>query len=264
MMIKTLRFCMSLIVAHLVIGSPAFAQNPVGQAAPEYLNFGQFETIVPADRLSFFDRLKWAGMKFVNAPAADRIASLYEYDTNSANQNTDCSDTKLRSHHALLIDQKISTSEMISVAKSGDMESSFKTTCALNDVISELNQRQWVSKAMLDGILGRNNCQQLVESAPDVAPVWHEFSFSNSCELRDILLNLDDDTVAWSLANDPKLRSIIESATTNTDPSTAPGLRVIVDDQFFAASSQKQYFAECKFQTDNQNDNFSLCGTIVH
>ena len=261
---KTPRFCISLIVAHLFIGSPAFAQNPVGQAAPEYLNFDQFETIVPADRLSFFDRLKWAGMKFVNAPAADRIVSLYEYDMNSANQHTDCSDTRLQSHHALLIDQQISTSEMISVVESSDIESSSRTTCALNEVISELNQRQWVSKTMLDGILGRNNCQQLVESVPGVAPVWHEFSFSNSCELRDALLDLDYDTVVWSLANDPKLRSIIESQTTNTDPSTAPGLRVIVDDQFFAASSQKQYFAECKLQANRQNDNFSLCGSVVH
>lgn len=255
---KTLGLCISLIVAHLFTGSSAFAQSPADQTVPEYLDFSQFETIVPADRLGFFDSLKWAGMKFVNAPAANRIVALYEYDARGAIEGTSCSDKRFQSHHALIVDRKVSAREMIEIVEETTLSDG---ACQQVDIVAELNRNQWVSKKTLTAIL--DECPQLSNSVPEAAPVWYELSFSNSCELRDILSDLDYDTVVWSPANDPKLRSIVESRATSTDSNNASGPRVIVTDRFFAASSQKRYFAECRFLADPQTDNLSLCGTVV-
>ncbi len=46
----------------------AFAVAQTETATSPYLDFGEFKTVVDADKVDALDKLKWAGMQFVNAP----------------------------------------------------------------------------------------------------------------------------------------------------------------------------------------------------
>ena len=256
MMAKAARFFIPVILALLFAPSTVFAQISAPKATPQYLDFTQFSTIVSADQLSFLDKLKRAGMKFVNAPAEKRVVSLYEYSKKDF-ENYECSDKQLQEHHALLVAQLISkTSD--NAARSVDPRDE-KT---LNKLKAMLKAAPWLTREDLEH--AEFEPETLQRLGIKAEPVWHEIAFSNSCELQKMVVDLDYKAVGWHVVDDPKLRSIIQSRVDTSMSASAFKPGVIATTSFFSKSSgQRQYFAECQPNHKLKAVGASLCDKVL-
>ena len=234
---RTRRSRITFLFSSLFATSVLFAQPPDDTAASAFLDFGRFSTIAPADQLGFLDRLKWAGMIFVNAPAAKRIVSLYDYTRQDITDNQ-CSSNRMQDHHALLVTSLVPTDAAIeAISSRPDYDSSVQ-----NRALLELEERAWITEAALVNLLPDISDSNNV---PKSEPVWYELSFSNSCELQRIIENLDYDDFTWRLVDDPKLRSIIQTGLDEAGQAASIQERIIITEPLFPASS-RQYFAECE------------------
>ena len=227
------------VVVPLFASCVVFAQPRADTTTAPFLDFKQFSTIAPADQLGFLDKLKWAGMKFANAPAAKRVVSLYEYGSDAIADVT-CSTDRLRDHHALIVTRMVPTSSVIATLETyGDASSDPIKTNELITQLSDPQENTWIAKSELAKHLPHD--PTLLDQVADPEPVWGELSFSNSCELREIAADLDYDAVTWHMVDDAKLRSLVPSE--RNDTTTA---KFIVTDSFFPEQTEiKQYFAEC-------------------
>lgn len=249
---RTRRFRITFVFSSLFATSVSFAQPSADTTTSAFLDFGRFSTIAPADQLSFLDRLKWAGMIFVNAPAARRIVSLYDY-TRQDIVNNQCSNNRMQDHHALLVASLVPTNAAIeailSQQNSGNNDQ--------NLVLPELTGRAWVTETELADLLPNVSGS---DDVPQPELVWNELSFSNSCELQQIIENLDYDDFTWHLVDDPKLRSIIQAESNEAAQDASIQERIIVTEQLFPASSRRrQYFAECEPSSQHQLAGNSIC-----
>ena len=145
---KTMRSIAALVFVLLLVPNAAFAQPlAVGSETP-YLDFGQFSTVAPEDQLSFLDKLKWAGMNIVGAPAAGGIVSLYEYDSAEIKM-APCSQGPLQDHHALLVwRQQVQNSDADTQSQGNGAangfepvwgELSFSNACELQEALAQNN-----------------------------------------------------------------------------------------------------------------------------
>ncbi len=89
-------------------------------------------------------------------------------------------------------------------------------------------------------------------------PVWHELAFSNACQLKQTIADLDVKDIMWQQIHNPKLLSIAQLPTFSTTDAV-PTPKIIVPVRVFADEAQK-YFAECMPSTDNPPVHRSLCG----
>ena len=258
MMKRTRQSRIPLYFALLFATNALFAQ-PTGDNPPSaYLDFGEFSSIAPADRLGFLDRLKWAGMIFVNAPAARRVVPLYDY-TREGIGNADCSSDRIQDHRALFVTSLVPTDDVIAAlqaiqANSGNEAGSH------DDVLSGLEEGSWVEDSVLRNLLqpgGESSSPPLDVPEPEL--VWHEFSISNSCELQQSIADLDYGALTWHSVDDPKLRTIIQSGPSENNPRE----RIIMAEQLFPESALNgQYYAECKPSNELQLADDSLCDTV--
>lgn len=253
MNIGTAHSCIVLVFFALFTAGTTSAQTPDGNSTYAYLGFSQFTTIKAANKLRFFDRLKWAGMVFVNAPAAKRVAALYEYKNNEI-ASADCSDNELRDQFALLVTQLVPTEAVLAnheaqIREAGSLEFTLRDT-------------PWLTRAGLKDLLP-NELKEISDEAP-TEPVWHELSFSNSCDLKETITSLDYQTLTWSRAENPKLRSIIRSGAESLTRETSFKAQVILASPLFSKQAvQKQYFAQCKPVNDLRHARTLLCGARI-
>lgn len=143
---KTMRSIAALAFVLLLVPKAALAQ-PVPETP--YLDFGQFSTVASEDQLGLVDKLWWAGMNFVGAPAAGEVVSLYEYGSAEITVAS-CSQDPLQDHHALLVrrqqaqdeDPKAQSQEN-GVANDGSElvwgELSFSNACDLQEALTNSN-----------------------------------------------------------------------------------------------------------------------------
>lgn len=99
------------------------------------------------------------------------------------------------------------------------------------DILDSLSDESpWITEGTLGDILNRSGADNLedIVSIPEPVPVWRELSFSNSCELRDILDDLDQPPPEWHVVDDPKLFSIIQADADNDDDEGAFNPHIIV------------------------------------
>ena len=250
----------SFFFSCLFATSTLFAQPPADTTTSAYLDFGRFSTIAPADQLGFLDKLKWAGMIFVNAPAARRVVSLYDY-TKRDIMAADCSSDRIRNHHALLVASLVPTDAVIAALDAIEQNSGNKDGDH-DDVLSGLRGRSWVAQedpALKTLLQEGNDSSSALLNVPEPELVWHEFSFSNSCELRELIESLNYDDLHWRFVDDPKLRSVIQSVS----DSDAQEERIIVAERLFPeATRSRQYFAECEPSSELPLADGSLCDTM--
>ena len=247
---QAMRPRMLFVVAPLFASSVLFAQPPADTTTAPYLDFKQFSTIAPADRIGFLDQLKWAGMKFANAPAAKRIVSLYEYSSDTI-ADVSCSDDRLRDHHALVVTKMIPIDSVIAA-----LPSDAENTPALKEQLADPQKNPWITNSALQELL--KNGSILPSRVTTPMPVWGELSFSNSCELQKIAANLDHDAVTWHMVDNPKLLSVIQS-----EPNGATPAKIIVTDSFFPKQTgMKQYFAECVPANERPFVGSSYCDAV--
>ena len=227
--------------------------NPQGYAA--YLDFRQFSTIVSADQIGFLLNLKRVGMKIVNAPAEKRVVSLYKYKKEDFAKYK-CSDEQLKEHHALLVAQVVSKTS-IDAASSVDPRD--KKT--LSKLKAMLKATAWITHEDLEHTgVEPKTLQRLGIKAE---PVWYELTFSNSCELQKMIVDLDYKTVDWHIVDDPKLRSIIRSGVDTHMSAKAFKPSVIAATSFFSKNyGKKQYLAECQLNYKFKTAGTSLCGKV--
>lgn len=253
----------SRIPLHFVLlfaTSALFAQPAGGNPPSAYLDFGEFSSIAPADRLDFLDWLRWAGMIFVNAPAARRIVPLYDYASERI-ENADCSSDRIQDHRALFVTSLVPTDAVIA-ALQAIPSSSGSEPGNHGDVLSRLEEGSWIDpedpdlQALIQSMSGASPTPSDV---PEPELVWHEFSISHSCELRESIADLDYGALTWHSVDDPKLRTIIQSGPGGDDPQE----RIIVAEQLFPESALNgQYYAECKPSDELRLAGDSLCDTV--
>ena len=247
---------MLFIVVSLFASSVLFAQPPADTSADSFLDFSQFSMIAPADRLGFLDHLKWAGMRFVNAPAARRVVSLYEYSSDAI-ANVTCSDDRLRDHHALVVTELVPTNSVIVALESH--RSGQSTAGNIEELIRQLPDPEvnpWMTTSGLQDFLQKD--PSLPNNVSDPMPVWGELSFSNSCELQQMVEDLDYDAVTWHPVDNPKLRSFIQS-----EPDQTTSAKIIATGSFFPEHIETaQYFAECLPANERPHVGSSYCDTV--
>lgn len=255
------RVRMLAVFAPLFVSSALFAQPPSDTTTTSFLDFGQFSTIAPADRLSFLDQLKWAGMMFVNAPAAKRVVSLYEYSSDTI-ASAGCSDDRLRDYRALVVTRLVPADSVIAALEYSRADQS-ATGSAENSSIEELMRQlsgpqvnPWITESMLQNLLRDNPSLTNEDLVP--TPVWGEISFSNSCELQQMVANLDHDAITWHLVDNPKLLSFIQSASDQATPA-----KIIATNSFFPEHTEMtQYFAECVPANQRPHVGRSYCDAV--
>lgn len=251
-------FPIPIVFVCLFVTSSVFAQPPLPKATPHYLDFGQFSTVVSTDQLDFLDKVKWAGMKFVAAPAKKGVVAIYKYNKEDFAKYK-CSDKQLREHHALVVARLVSRTKVDLVLK-GSTDPSAQQ--ALNALMNTPKTTRWLSFADLKQDAKREKA--LKQLGVKAQPVWHELTFSNSCELRKMLDNLDYKVIDWHVVDDPKLRWLIQSGVDTPIAMNAFKPSVIATTSLFSGSSgQKQFFAECQSKYRYRTKDDSLCGKVL-
>ena len=255
MITQTARFFLPVVLIPLLATSTALAQTTTSKIKPEYLDFSQFATIVSAEEVGLGKQFKWAGMKFVNAPAEKRVISLYKYAKEDI-ADYKCSDKRLQNHYALLVGQLIPKASVNS-ARADDPKEQSKLK-ALKGIA---NAKQWLTNA--DLMNSKLNVATLQKLGIRAEPVWYELTFSNSCELKKMLVDFDYKSVDWHVVHDPKLRSIIQSKAVPLmlHKTFTPSVIAAVS-LFEKSSGKKQYFAECQSKTDREAVETSLCKKV--
>lgn len=74
---------LGLVMGLALTMNMAISQNITDALEYRTSSFGQLRTILNVNELSFFWMIKYAGMRLVNAPAAERVLSLYGYAMDS-------------------------------------------------------------------------------------------------------------------------------------------------------------------------------------
>lgn len=225
------------------------AQNET--IVPAYLNFEQFRTVVDADKLGFYGTLKYAGMKFVNAPAAGRVVSLYEYDAESIVVNSSCSG-EYKSEYALLVNWAV-PSKAVEARWSPDMlgetteQAEWASDVWEEDLHKMLVDRDWILVETLSSYDSEGKLKGII---PEPVPVWYEVPFVNACELQRSVENLDDGAWNWNQVSDDKLKRIAEypwvNKGENHDAWPVHSTHVIVTEPISEAGDYVEYFAECQ------------------
>ena len=260
-------FLMALFLIPLLATGDVCAQSPDGEGASSYLDFRQFSTIVPADKISFLDKLKLAAMRIVKAPALKEVVALYEYTTDNIDASQ-CSNAQFQDHYALLVAQGYEKESVDPVlANIGNSEES-REVSLLEAELAALDPDEWITRPNLEsafGPVGQSPDNMLWSHVvPGPEPVWREVSFANSCDLQRVVRDLDRAVGGWRPVSDPKLRSIFESGANSDDNNNASAARVIVAHPFFAESSEpKNYLAECEPAYVRNSAGASLCGTVL-
>ena len=195
-------------------------------------------------------------MILVNAPAARRVVSLYEY-TRQGIRDADCSSDRIQDHRALFVTSLVPTDAVIA-ALQAIQSSSGSEAGNHGDVLFRLEEGSWVDPEDLQNLLqpGSDSSSAPLD-VPEPELVWHEFSISNSCDLQQSIADIDYGALTWHSVDDPKLRTIIQY-----EPED-PQERIIVVEQFFPESAlNREYYAECKPSNELQLTGDSLCDTV--
>lgn len=224
MIAKTVRLGVLVVLIPLFAARSGIAQDLPPATVPQYPDFSKFSTVVPADQLGFFDRLRLAGMKFVKAPAVKRIVPLYKYSKEDIVRSK-CSRDTMRDRRALVFAQLIPVDRDSSVGsgeREGDGSSETRTASRWREPGSDQDARG------------------------TAVPVWYGLRFSDSCDLREQIKGLEVRGVDWQIAGSPTLRSIIRGEGTTAQAGNTSTLGLISTEPFTLAGNNKpQYLAEC-------------------
>lgn len=237
-----------MFVGFLLVMNVAIGQDEV--QAPAHLNFEQFSTVVRADEVSFLTTLKWAGMILVNAPAADRVVTLYEYEAGSMGLG-DCSESGYSSDHALLVNWAIPATAMIAALEEAGVSLDSEQWDLSRGAPQALGDGEWVTVGTLVATLDSHNIDEgyWSEVFPEPSPVWHELPFASSCGLQETVATLDDSALVWQPVLDQKLKAIarfpdiVDGGAAGALPPISP--RVFVTRALEGPVETAQYFAEC-------------------
>ena len=235
MRMPMLLFALPAIISPLLLADGASGQ-PIPNE-PDYLNFEQFRNIVDADQISWLTKLKWAGMKYVDAPNANRVVPLFGYD-GQAIVDSKCTDDFNSKNRALLVNWAIDSGTVANAR-------------AAAGGVPLQNDERWYTLDHLETTNG--NDVEWSEFGP--VPVWEEVWFSSSCHLQEVVANLDDANLSWYPVQDDKLRWIIE----NGSADNGYPVKVIVPDNLFESESADHYFAECVREPRGQKGVDKLC-----
>ena len=237
-------------VAILVISTmlfPVVGGNEVhGQSAPEspnYLDFGQFSHIVDSDEVGLWTKLKWAGMKYVDAPNANRVVSIYEYDANAISEGQ-CTDEPRDKTHALLVNWAIENEELARIIEDNGWQM----------LPASLSDTEWVTKDQLDSLAMSEHASDFDWSAlaESFHPVWDEVWFANSCDLQRTVSRVADANfvgLQWQPVSDDRLRWVADVYGIDNLFADDPPGKVIVADKVFEHRDVDHYFAECGAST---------------
>lgn len=249
---KVLRSCILSVTVNLFTAGILSAQVSTDVTKPAYLGFEQFSTVAIADRLGFLDKVIWAGMNFVYAPAAKRIVPLYEYNSEDI-AKADCSADKHRTQRALLatwlvpkkaVPGKLLSKPSVELGRGFEGQDKWLTLAELKELLPKAHN--------LEGYRGMS------------VPVWHELSVSNSCDLKRAVADLDYKALAWHPIDNPKLLSTIRSKDDSVGLMAAFKAHVIVTEPFFSKKiRQKKYFAECIPLKKRERTYASICNTVL-
>ena len=240
---------LGMFVGPLLVMNVAMGQG--ADQAPAHLNFEQFSTVVHSDHVSILTTLKWAGMRWVNAPAADRVVTLYEYDAGAITALEACSESGYSSDHALLVNWAIPTTDTMTALADAGVGLNSQPSNYSEDLQAALGGGDWVTVGNLVTTLASYEIDnQLWEGRiPQPSPVWHELPFVNSCRLQETVANLDDSALAWQPVLDQKLKEIAELAVVGDgEYAGTPSVispHVIVTKAIEGPVEHEQYFAEC-------------------
>ena len=250
--------------ASIVYCSVAMAQTVETTTVKAYLGFEQFSTVVPYDHVNFADKLKWAGMKFLNAPAADRVVSLYDYRTVKL-AGAECLGGNLKDQYALLVNWLVPKDAIVHTLRIKGV--------AGEDVVEVIGNEEWwgvgewVSTAAVaawfKAIAEQTKNEELKELAIEPQPVWHELSFTDECELRDSISELKGKKVRWYPVQNAKLRSVIKERTGAAGQEIKWEPHVIVAKKLAEVEPEKRYWAECFPGNGKGAAMKNLCGASV-
>ena len=238
----------AMAVALSLLAEGASAQVDI--TAPAHLNFEQFKKVVDSDDLGFFTSLKWAGMKFVNSPVADRVVPVYEYNTDSIRSSV-CSREAYNSDHALLVNWAVPVSEAIEAVRLAGVDLTLKPEEFNKNLEEALADDDWVTVDVLSRTLDSYNVEYQASEVriPEPKAVWYEVPFVNTCQLQETIDNLDTFKFSWRPVLDAKLKEItrfpaIESGSYDGSLAVAPA-HVFVTYPIEGAVETVQYWAEC-------------------
>ncbi|MCY4501819.1 MAG: hypothetical protein OXE57_09695 [Alphaproteobacteria bacterium] len=248
--------------ASIIYCSVATAQTSETTTAEAYLGFEQFSTVVPYDRVDFVDKLKWAGMKFFNAPAAGRVVSLYDYRTGKL-AGVECLSGNLKDQYALFVNWLVPKDAIIHTVKGVVGEDAVKVIG--NEEWS--NAGEWVSAvavaAWFEDIAKQTKNEELKNLFIEPEPVWHELSFADECDLRDSVTELKGKNIRWYPVLNAKLRSVIGEGTGATSQEIKREPHVIVAKKLAEVEPEKRYWAECFPRSGESAAMKNLCGASV-
>lgn len=238
-----------LVVGLVLTANTAIAQD---EDVPEHLNFEQFKVVVDADELEFYETLTYEWMKFVNAPAAERVVLLYEYEAELIEEaRLSCSDPVYTSGRALLVNSAVSRSVLVG---RDDLPS-------ISD--SNLVNGEWVLVDAFDEFDEDEKRGILDSEFEEVEPFWYEASYADLCGLQRLVQDRDN-SLNWKLVNDEKLEKIhdvklakIYHNELSVDTWTT---HVIVAEPIPEIEGDYgKYFAECRDGSSILTRNRSLC-----
>jgi len=225
-----------LLFAFSAIMLPIIASNEAtGQPAMSYLDFGQFRNVVESEQIGLWTKLKWAGMKYVDAPNANRIVSIYEYDADTISEN-DCTDDPRPANRALLVNWAIHSEKLPTAG-----------------VLQNLSQgKDWITAEQLEEWVKAGQLGETYD-ASEFEPVWNEFWFANTCHLLDTVDNVGSPGLSWQPIQDDRLRWIVENGPAKMQP------KVIVPAKLFETKPADHYFAECISGPEGPEGPDNLC-----
>lgn len=267
MLKRSIAFAVALLVGPLFSVNVAVAQ--VERAGGAYLNFEQFETVVEAGDVSFIDKLKWAGMKLVNSPAAKRVVSLYDYDAGAITEGK-CSDDQYKDYRALVVNSALSSEELIKAVEEAGVSMNLQMADVGKSLGSKLKEKPWITQeAWINAVssYGIDIAEQNIV-IPEPKTVWHELPYSNGCQLQRTVASFDYDAVVWQQVFDPKLLSITQLRNMGTGKGNAldgvSSPHLIVTDPIVTSVEARHYFAECMgrvgYLRGDGSSVVSLCG----
>ncbi len=250
--------------ASIVYCSVAAAQTAETTTAEAYLGFEQFSTVIPYDHVDFIDKLKWAGMKFFNAPAADRVVSLYDYRTGKL-AGAECLSGNLKDQYALFVNWLVPKDAIVHTLRVKGVVDEDAVEVIGNEEWS--NVGEWVSTvavaAWFENIARQTKNEEIKDLFIEPEPVWHELSFANECDLRDSVTELKGKKIRWYPVLNAKLRSVIEERAGATGQEIKRVPHVFVANKLAEIEPEKRYWAECFPGNGKSAAMKNLCGVSV-